>query len=128
MYREEKVQKVAGFIPDLNVSGEDNADLLVIGWGGTHGAIHSAVKELKEEGKSVAYVHFNYIKPLPKNTEEVLKRYKKRVVCELNLGQFANYLRMQYPQYEYMQYNKIQGIPFMISELKNKFNQILEEK
>ena len=83
---------------------------------------------LFRSGKSIALAHFNYIMPLPANTEKVLQNYKKRVVCELNMGQFANYLRMNYPQYPYMQYNKVQGLPFMISELKNKFTQILEEK
>lgn len=126
-YREEKVQWVDYYIPEQKIFGEEDAELLVIGWGGTHGALWTAVKELQEEGKSIALAHFNYIKPLPKNTEQILKRHKKRIVCELNLGQFANYLRMQYPQYTYMQYNKIQGLPFMISELKRRFYQILEE-
>jgi 2-oxoglutarate ferredoxin oxidoreductase subunit alpha len=64
---------------------------------------------------------------LPKNTEDVLKKFKKRVVCELNLGQFADYLRTQYPQYPYEQYNKVQGLPFFISELKEKFKQMLQK-
>ncbi len=127
-YREEKVDRVKNYIPNINVNGEEEAELLVIGWGGTHGALRTAVKELQEEGKSIALAHFNYINPLPKNTEEVLKRYKRRIVCELNLGQFANYLRMKFPQYHYEQYNKVQGLPFMISELKEKFNQMLEDK
>lgn len=126
-YREDKVLRVVDMIPDLQVIGDPEADLLVIGWGGTHGALLSAVEDLREKGKSIAMTHFHYIKPLPGNTADVLKRFKKIVVCENNLGQFANYLRSQHPEFKYMQFNKIQGIPFMVFELKEKFIQILEE-
>jgi len=125
--REGKVQNVVNFIPDLKVSGEDSGELLVVGWGGTYGALISAVKDMQEKGKSVSLAQFNYIKPLPKNTAEVFSRFKKIVVCEINLGQFANYLRICHPEFNYLQYNKIQGLPFMISELKDKFNEILED-
>ncbi|RLD81236.1 MAG: 2-oxoacid:acceptor oxidoreductase subunit alpha [Bacteroidetes bacterium] len=124
--REEKVQKVAEFIPELKVSGEDSGDLLIVGWGGTYGALISAVKDLQETGKKISLAQFNYIMPLPKNTAEVFGKFKRIVVCEINLGQFANYLRMHLPEFSYQQYNKVQGLPFMISELKEKFNQILE--
>ncbi|MDT8392615.1 MAG: 2-oxoacid:acceptor oxidoreductase subunit alpha [Bacteroidales bacterium] len=124
--REEKVQRVVNYIPELEVSGEDNGDLLVVGWGGTYGALISAVKDMQEEGKKISLAQFNYIKPLPANTEEVFKKFKHIVVCEINLGQFANYLRMTLPGYNYQQHNKIQGLPFMISELKERFNKILE--
>lgn len=126
-FREDKVQRVVDMIPDLTVFGDPEADLLVVGWGGTHGAILSAVEDLHEDGKSIAMTHFNYIKPLPKNTAEVFSKYKKIVVCENNLGQFANYLRSQHPQFNYIQFNKIQGLPFMVFELKEKFIQILQE-
>jgi 2-oxoglutarate/2-oxoacid ferredoxin oxidoreductase subunit alpha len=125
--REEKVQRVANVIPHLKVSGQDHGDLLVVGWGGTYGALISAVKDLQEKGKNISLAQFNYIKPLPKNTAEVFSRFKKIIVCELNMGQFANYLRMCHPEFRYEQYNKIQGLPFMIAELKDKFNQMLEE-
>ncbi|PLX03576.1 MAG: 2-oxoacid:acceptor oxidoreductase subunit alpha [Marinilabiliales bacterium] len=126
--REEKVQRVANHIPEQEVYGDMQGDLLVVGWGGTYGALYSAVKEMQDEGTSVSLAQFNYIKPLPKNTKEVLGNFKKIVVCELNMGQFVNYLRMNFPEYQYKEYNKIQGLPFMVSELVNKFNQILEEK
>jgi 2-oxoglutarate/2-oxoacid ferredoxin oxidoreductase subunit alpha len=126
-YREDKVLRVVDMIPDLQVIGDPEADLLVIGWGGTHGALLSAVEDLRDKGKSIAMTHFHYIKPLPGNTADVLRRFKKIVVCENNLGQFANYLRSQHPEFTYMQFNKIQGIPFMVFELKEKFIQILEE-
>ena len=115
------------FIPEQEIIGEKEGDLLVIGWGGTYGALITAVEELQDDGKSISLAQFNFIRPLPANTREVLKGFKKRIVCELNLGQFASYLRMEYPEFEYLKYNKIQGLPFMISELKSKFNQILEE-
>ncbi|MBN2683515.1 MAG: 2-oxoacid:acceptor oxidoreductase subunit alpha [Bacteroidales bacterium] len=126
--REQKVQRVANFIPEQEVLGEESGDLLVVGWGGTYGALSSAVLDLQNEGKSISLAQFSYIKPLPKNTEEVFSKFKRIVVCELNLGQFKSYLQSQYPQFDYLQYNKIQGLPFLISELKEKFNQILEEK
>ena len=126
--RAEKVARVADFIPEQEVFGANNADLLVVGWGGTHGHLLTAVTEMQQQGKSVALCHFNYINPLPKNTREILSRYKKIVVCELNEGQFANYLRMNFPEFNYQQMNKVQGLPFTASELIDKFNQILEGK
>lgn len=125
--RQEKVNRVANYIPEQKVQGNPDGDLLVIGWGGTSGALKLAVDEMNQEGKKVAYAHFNFISPLPKNTEEILKKYKKIVVCELNNGQFVNYLRMNFPQYHMHQYNKIMGLPFEVGELKEKFNEILGE-
>lgn len=124
--REAKVMKVQDFIPDQEIIGDPEGDLLVIGWGGTWGALITAVEELREEGRKISLAQFNYIHPLPKNTGEVLKGFKKRIVCEINLGQFAKYLRIHFGKYDYLQYNKVQGLPFMISELKKKFNEILE--
>jgi 2-oxoglutarate ferredoxin oxidoreductase subunit alpha len=125
--RAEKVAKVADFIPEQEIFGNKQGDLLVIGWGGTYGALYTAVKELQQEGKKISLAQFNYINPLPGNTQAVLKGFKKRIVCELNLGQFASYLRSKFPKYEYLQYNKIQGLPFLVGELKQKFSEILEE-
>ncbi len=124
--RDKKVEKVVEFIPDQEVIGPAEADLLVVGWGGTYGALVSAVNDLREEGKSVALAQFNYINPLPGNTADVFSKYKKILVCELNLGQFASYLRSKHPQFEYLQYNKVQGLPLFISELKVKINEVLK--
>jgi 2-oxoglutarate ferredoxin oxidoreductase subunit alpha len=124
--RQEKLERIANYIPELEVVGDADAELLVIGWGGTYGHLFSAVDELNLEGKKVALAHFAYINPLPRNTAEVLKRFKKIVVCELNLGQFAGYLRMKHPQYNYTQFNKVQGQPFTIHELKETFLELLE--
>ncbi len=123
--RDAKVKKVAEFIPEQDLIGDPAGDLLVIGWGGTYGALDSAVEELREEGKSISLAHFHYINPLPRNTRDVFRNFKKRIVCELNLGQFASYLRSKYPEFEYYQYNKDQGLPFTIRELKNKFNELI---
>ncbi|MCG8411663.1 MAG: 2-oxoacid:acceptor oxidoreductase subunit alpha [Bacteroidales bacterium] len=125
--REGKVQRVSNFIPELEVEGDEKGDLLVVGWGGTYGHLATAVNELREKGQSVSLAHFNYIKPLPKNVKEVFANYKKIVVCENNLGQFADYLRMTNPEFKYLQYNKVQGLPFTIIELKEHFTKLLEE-
>jgi 2-oxoglutarate/2-oxoacid ferredoxin oxidoreductase subunit alpha len=126
-YRQEKVNRIADRIPLQKVQGDEDADLLVIGWGGTAGALTGAVNEMRKEGKKIAYTHFNYIHPLPKNTGDILRKYKKIVVCELNMGQFVNYLRMNFQGILFHQYNKVQGLPFEVSELKEEFNKILGE-
>ena len=124
--RAEKVARVANFIPDVEVNGNEDADLLVVGWGGTYGGLHTAVSAMQEQGKSVAHAHFNYINPLPKNTATVFAKYKKIVVCELNNGQFIKLLQSELPEFNYLQYNKIQGLPFSKSQLVDEFNNILE--
>lgn len=118
--RAEKVARVANFIPELEVMGGEGK-LLVVGWGGTYGGLHTSVSELQQAGKKVDHAHFNYINPLPKNTEQVLSRYEKVLVCELNMGQFAAYLRAQFPKANIHTYNKIQGQPFTVTELKETF-------
>lgn len=115
--REGKIERVANDIPEQEIYGDKNADLLVVSWGGTYGVVRTAVEKLMAEGKSVAHAHFSYIMPLPKNTADVLAGHKKVVVCEMNRGQFAKYLRMNYPEYKYEQFNKVQGLPFTIAEL-----------
>lgn len=126
--REEKVQRVADMIPKIEICGDDEGgEVLVVGWGGTYGHLISAVRELRREGKDVSLAHFNYIKPLPKNTEEVFAKFKKIIVCELNLGQFAAYLRDRLPQFTYHQANKVKGLPFTVSELKESVNKLLED-
>lgn len=125
--RAEKVNRVVDYIPEQEVKGEKTGDLLVVGWGGTEGALTSTVANLQKEGKNVSLAHFNYIMPLPKNTKEVLAGFKKIVVCELNSGQFVNYLRMTHPEFKYLQFNKVKGQPFHEVELSDHFNKLLEE-
>jgi len=125
--RAAKVEKVVDMIPELEVEGKPEGDLLVIGWGGTFGHMISSVKAMQDKGKNVSLAHFNYIKPLPKNTAEVLGKFKKIVVCELNMGQFASYLRDKLPQYTYHQVNKMKGLPFSVHELIENFDKLLED-
>lgn len=125
--RAEKVARIANYIPEQEIYGnKDGGELLVVGWGGTYGHLFSAVRELRKEGKDVSLAHFNYINPLPKNTGEVLSKFKRILVCELNLGQFASYLRSQYPEYTYEQYNKVAGLPFTVVEIKEKINGLMK--
>ncbi|MDD3567489.1 MAG: 2-oxoacid:acceptor oxidoreductase subunit alpha [Bacteroidales bacterium] len=126
--RAEKVARVQNFIPEQEVIGEPEGELLVVSWGGTYGHTFTAVHELQKEGKSVSLCHISYINPLPKNIQDIFKRFKKILVCELNMGQMANYLRINFQEFAYLQYNKVQGLPFTVVELKEKFNQILEGK
>ena len=115
--RFEKVQRVANYIPELKVDGAESGKLLVVGWGGTYGHILSAVQEARAEGMEISFAHFDYIMPLPRNTEQVFSKFDKILVCELNAGQFVNYLRGVMPQYKYEQCNKVQGQPFLVQEL-----------
>ena len=124
--RAAKVEKVVDMIPELELVGEPEGDLLVVGWGGTYGHMISSVREMQDAGKKVSLAHFNYIKPLPKNTAEVFSKFKKIVVCELNLGQFASYLRDKVPGLHYYQVNKMKGLPFSVNELVENFEKILE--
>lgn len=114
--RAEKVARVP--VPDLEVRGNVGSGVLVVGWGGTFGHILTAVSELEEEGVNVDSVHFDYINPLPANTAEVFARYDRILVCELNSGQFAAWLRTRLPQFNYCQCNKVQGQTFLTVEIK----------
>jgi 2-oxoglutarate/2-oxoacid ferredoxin oxidoreductase subunit alpha len=126
--RQQKVDKVADFIPEQTITGESTGDLLVVSWGSTGGSMITAVQEMQDDGVNISHAHFHYIMPLPKNTAQIFKGFKKIIVCEQNMGQFAGYLRMKHPEFTYEQYNKVQCLPFMVHELKDKFTQILEEK
>ncbi len=125
--RQTKVDRVADYIPDLKIDGDEKGELLVVGWGSTYGVLLTAVEEMRAEGKSVSMTQFKHIMPLPKNVHEVFSGFKKIVVCENNMGQFAGYLRMKHPEFKYEQFNKVQGLPFMVSELKTKFEALLNE-
>ena len=124
--RAEKVAKIP--VPDVRVYGcAEDADLLIVGFGGTFGHLYSAMDELNKAGQKVALAHFSYINPLPKNTAEVLKKYPKVVVAEQNLGQFAGYLRMKVDGFVPYQYNEVKGQPFVVSELVAAFTQIINQ-
>jgi 2-oxoglutarate ferredoxin oxidoreductase subunit alpha len=123
--RAAKVAAVVADIPEQSVDGDSTGELLVVGWGGTRGHIASAVAKLREEGKSVAHCHLNYINPLPANLAQIFAGYKRIVVCELNAGQAAAYLQGQFPQFVFERYNKVEGQPFTVAELVNMFNEKL---
>jgi len=125
--RDEKITRVANDIPKQRVKGKNSDKLLVVGWGGQFGILFGAVSQMQEENKNIAYTHFNYINPLPANTAEIFAKFDKILVCELNNGQFADYLQAQFPDFRFERYNKMQGLPFKIKELKEKFNEILED-
>ncbi len=124
--RREKVERVALDIPEQTLFGDPKADLLVVSWGGTEGTVRSAVEAMQENGASIAHAHFNYIMPLPRNTEAILSGHKKVVVCELNDGQFVNYLRGKFAHIPMQTYNKVQGLPFTVHELVDCFKNLLK--
>lgn len=123
--RAAKIQKIADFIPELDVNGPAEGKLLVVGWGGTYGHILSAVEAVRAAGTDVSFAHFDYIMPLPKNTGEVFSKFDKVLVCELNSGQFAAYLRNIYPEVTFVQCNKVQGQPFLVQEVVESINRNL---
>ena len=123
--RAAKVARIADYIPEQQVWGDAEGDLLVVGWGGTRGHLQNAVDELRAEGKRVSLCHFNYIDPLPHGVREIFAKFRRIVVCELNEGQFANYLRQSFQEFTYEQYDKCEGQPFTIVELKEKFESLL---
>ncbi|MBX2965843.1 MAG: 2-oxoacid:acceptor oxidoreductase subunit alpha [Cyclobacteriaceae bacterium] len=125
--RAEKINRVANYIPELEVQGNGDGELLVVGWGGTFGGLRTAVTELQRTNRKIDFAHFNYINPLPKNTKAVLEKYNKILVCELNLGQFASLLRSKFPGINILSYTKIQGQPFLVTELKEVFLENLKD-
>lgn len=124
--RREKVAKVADNIPLQSIRGEESGDLLVVSWGGTYGATSQAVQNAQNAGKKVSLMHIKYINPMPKNTKDILTRFKRIVVCELNDGQMKNLLNATY-NCGAIGYNKIQGKPFQIRELEQVIDKYLEE-
>ncbi len=122
--RQAKINNIQ--VPDLEVVGDvDDAQLLIVGFGGTYGHLHAAMDEMRAAGKKVALAHFKYINPLPKNTAEVLKKYPKVVVAEQNMGQLAAWLRMKVDNFVPAQYNEVKGQPFKVNELVAAFNKII---
>ena len=123
--RAEKVARIP--VPDLEVEGDkDDADLLIVGFGSTYGHLHSAMDELRRQGKKVAHAQLKYINPLPKNTTDVLLKYNKVVVAEQNLGQLAAYLRSKVDGFVPYQFNEVKGQPFVVSELVEAFESIIK--
>lgn len=122
--RARKVAGIAADIPELEVEGDEDADVLVAGWGGTYGPIAAAVRRVRKDGKKVAHAHFTHLNPLPRNTEEVLRRYDKVLVPEMNLGQLSKVLRAEF-LVDAVSYNKVRGLPFTSGELAEAIEGLL---
>ncbi len=124
-----RAQKIANIpVPNLEVLGDkEDADLLIVGFGGTFGHLHAAMDEMRAAGKKVALAHFKFINPLPKNTTEILKKYPKVVVVEQNMGQLAGWLRMKVDGFCPAQFNQVKGQPFVVNELVEAFNAIINK-
>ena len=125
--RARKVEKIALDIPELQVEGCEDADLLIVGFGGTYGHLCETMQQMNSEGKKVALAHFQYINPLPRNTEEVLRKYNRIVVAEQNMGQFAGYLQTKFDDIKLHRYNEVKGQPFTVATLVEEFTKIMEE-
>lgn len=115
--RREKIARIAKDVPPVEPMFDEDADTILIGWGGTYGHLRAAAQQLNEQGHKVAFWQFRYINPLPANTLEVLSRYKRIIVAELNTGMFADYLQMHMPMKEILRINKIEGQPFLVREI-----------
>lgn len=123
--RREKVERIE--VPNVQVLGDaTDADLLIVGWGGTFGHLYSAMQVLRAEDYRVALAHFEFINPLPRNTAAVLHHYKKVIVCEQNLGQFAAYLRAKVDDFKPYQFNEVKGQPFKVENLVERMRSILD--
>jgi 2-oxoglutarate ferredoxin oxidoreductase subunit alpha len=124
--RQAKIDKIADRLPLQEVTGDEDAAVLVVGWGGTYGHLSEAVETVQKMGKKVAFTHFRFINPLPKNTEEILKKYKKVLVVEQNLGQFAGFLRSKIGGFNPYQFNRVKGQPFVVARLVEEIIHLIE--
>lgn len=124
--RAQKIANIANEIPELAVDGPQEGDLLVLGWGGTYGSISTAVERAQRKGLKVSHAHFRYLNPMPRNTGDVIKRFKRFLVPELNAGQLRMLLRATY-LIDAVGLNKIQGRPFLVSEIEEKIEQMLQK-
>jgi len=127
LLRREKIARIADNIPALEVLGDPSAETLLVGWGGTYGHLRTAAEELCAAGHPVAFAHFRYINPLPANTGEILARYKRVIVAELNTGMFADYLQCRFTDSKILRINKIQGQPFSVGEVVDHTLKLMEE-
>ncbi len=124
--RQAKIDKIADKLPLQEVEGDEDADLIVIGWGGTYGHLCEAVEMIRESGKKLAFTHFKFINPLPLNAEEILRKYKKAIVIEQNKGQFANHLRSKVHGFNPYQFNRVKGQPFIVSRLVEEITKLMD--
>ncbi len=126
--RQMKIDRIADYLPHLDVEGDQDADTLLVGWGSTYGHIDAAMELLQSQGRKVAMAQFKYIRPLPANTEEVMRRFKKIIVIEQNLGQFASYLSGQINGLDIYKINKVEGQPMKVKMIAEQAAEIMDEK
>ena len=124
--RQQKVDIIANDLPKCKIYGKGQGDLLVVGWGGTHGAIRSAVESAQHEGIAVSHLHLRYLNPLPKDLGEVLVKFQKIIIPELNLGQLAMIIRSKF-LVDATSLSKVQGKPFTQSEIYNKIQELIKD-
>ena len=127
LQRQKKVDAVADFIPDVEVFGKSEGDLLVLSWGGVYGSVKSAVIKSQDIGSSVSHVHIRYINPYPKNLGDILKKFKKVLIPELNMGQLLTIVRAKY-LVDAIGFNQVAGKPFSSNTVFNTIESILKEK
>ncbi len=125
-FRAEKVERIANSIPDLQVEGEQEGDLLILGWGGTYGALKDAFDKLRSEGKKVSYAHLRYLNPFPKNLGDVLNKFDRVLLPELNTGHLATLIRSKY-MVDVIKYSKVIGKPLKAHEIEDRVNELLQE-
>ena len=125
--REQKIKNMVNDVPDLVVDGDQNGELLVLGWGGTYGAITEAVIKARNKGYKVSQAHLRYIHPFPKNTGEVLNNFENILIPEINLGQLAKVIRSEF-LLPVIQFNLVRGLPFRTSDIEEKIIEILGGK
>ena len=123
--RKEKIKKIADFIPEQEVIGNKDADTLIVGWGGTYGHLLEAMMRIQDKNRKVALAHFRFINPLPRNTYDILRRYKTIIVAEQNTGHFASYLLSRFNDIKLHRFNRVEGQPFSVSELVDEFIKIM---
>ena len=122
--RNEKIDRIANFIPEQEVYGDAEGDLLVLTWGSTYGAALTAVDKLRGSGASVSHAHLRYLNPFPKNLGDILQRFKQVLIPELNLGQLRLLIRGKY-LVDAVGLSKVQGTPFKVTEIQTKCEELL---
>ncbi|MBI2462083.1 MAG: 2-oxoglutarate ferredoxin oxidoreductase subunit alpha, partial [Candidatus Rokubacteria bacterium] len=125
--RAEKVRRVAQEIPATTINGEPAGELLVVGWGGTYGAVTAAVDAARLEGRAVASVHLRHLNPLPPDLGQILRQYRRVLVPEINAGQLVRLLRAEY-LVDAVGFNRVRGLPLSSEEIREAIDQLLEEK
>lgn len=123
--RKAKIKKIADFIPEQAVIGNKDADTLIVGWGGTYGHLLEVMMRIQDKDRKVALAHFRFINPLPRNTYDILKKYKTIIVAEQNTGHFASFLLSQFDDIKVHRFNRVEGQPFSVSELVDEFIKIM---